>query len=114
MSYFTKKNLLLNSCFLFTLLSVSSMASALPSEGKQVFDQWCQGCHMDSPFAPGTIFLKSEYNLAQPVIEKRTDLSAEFVLHLVRNGKGGMPSFRNTEITPTELTALVNYLTDKK
>lgn len=90
------------------------MASALSSEGKQVFDQWCQGCHMDSPFAPGTIFLKSTSNKKEPVIEKRNDLSPELVSHLVRNGSGGMPSFRNTEISPVELNALVNYLTNNK
>ena len=114
MKYNMIKNLLFKTSALITVLFASSIASASPSDGEQVFNQWCLGCHMDSPFAPGTIFLKYERKVEQPVIVKRNDLNPAFVLHIVRNGKGGMPSFRNTEISATELTSLVKYLTDKK
>jgi len=113
MKYTKLKNILLKSCTFIVVLSVSSMTLASMPDGKKVFDQWCQGCHMDSPFAPGTIFLKSTRNKKEPVIENRHDLTPELVSHLVRNGFGGMPSFRNTEISAEELNALVNYLTNK-
>ena len=78
--------------------------------GQRVFSRWCAGCHMDSPFAPGTIQLKQTRGPDKAVLERRTDLSAAYVRLLVRKGLAGMPLFRRTEISNAELDALVAYL----
>ena len=80
-------------------------------EGKQVFSEWCAGCHADSPFAPATILLKQTRGPERAVIERRDDLDEAYIRHLVRRGTGGMPSFRRTEVSEAALDAVVDYLT---
>lgn len=94
-------------------LSVSTHLGAAEASavGKQVFGRWCIGCHADSPFAPGTIYLRQTRAAELAVIEQRSDLAPEYIETLVRKGLGGMPSFRRTEIDNAELEALINYLT---
>jgi mono/diheme cytochrome c family protein len=95
--------------FVVGIVIIGSVAAEnLP--GKMVFEQWCTACHMDSPFAPGTIQLKQIHGPAYAIIEKRIDLTDAFVRLLVRQGRSGMPKFRRTEISNADLDALVNYL----
>ena len=89
---------------------VCSGPAAADEPGKRVFDQWCAGCHADSPFAPGTIALKASRGEDQAVLEQRKDLAAVTIEVMVRRGFAGMPSFRRTEISADELAALVRYL----
>lgn len=44
-----------------------------------------------------------------PVIRGRK-LPPQLVEYMVRNGKGAMPAFRPTEITPAELAALATWI----
>jgi len=88
--------------------------SGLADDGQTVFAEWCAPCHMDSPFAPGTIQLRQLRGADQAVIERRTDLDGEIIRALVRQGIAGMPKFRRTEINDAELDALVDYLTTPK
>ncbi|MEH3107721.1 MAG: cytochrome c [Sphingomonas fennica] len=44
-----------------------------------------------------------------PIILGRA-LPPELVTFMVRHGKGAMPAFRPTEITPAELTALASWI----
>ena len=92
-------------------LSCANAAWAADSEGQRVYNKWCAGCHADSPFAPGTIQLNQIRSPELALIEKRSDLTAPYIRHLVRKGFAGMPSFRRTEISNTELDALVQHLT---
>ncbi len=96
------------------LMSAGVIAAEGGVPGKDVYEKWCAGCHADSPFAPGTIYLRQNRPPELAVIEGRTDLSAEFIRVLVRRGQGGMPSFRKTEISDTELQSLVDYLAPPK
>jgi mono/diheme cytochrome c family protein len=48
-----------------------------------------------------------------PVIRGRK-LPSAAVTHIVRNGQNGMPSFRQTEITKTELAALSRWISKSK
>lgn len=75
--------------------------------------KWCDGCHMDSPFAPGTIQLRQLRGDDMALITRRKDLTAPFIRHTVRKGINGMPLFRRTEISNEELDSLVKYLLDK-
>jgi mono/diheme cytochrome c family protein len=101
-------------------------AKAAPSDGakgKMVFDQWCLGCHapIAGPAGPfgfppaGTNRLQQRYNGAVPAaLEERTDLTADFVRTIVRQGLPIMPALRKTEVTDAELDAVIAYLGRKK
>ncbi len=78
--------------------------------GEEVYRKWCEGCHMDSPFAPGTIQLRQSRGEDKALITRRTDLTPEYIKQLVRKGLNGMPLFRRTEISDSELGALLEYL----
>jgi mono/diheme cytochrome c family protein len=94
------------------LLSIAGSAHADPTEGVAVYKKWCDGCHMDSPFAPGTIQLRHLRGDDYALVENRENLTAEYLRLLVRKGMKGMPLFRRTEISESELDALIRYLVD--
>lgn len=92
------------------LMGIASLVVADSSTGQQVFSKWCDACHMDSPFAAGTIQLKQTRGADLAVIEKRTDLTEPMVRTFVRSGFAGMPKFRRMEISDADLDALIKYL----
>lgn len=95
-----------------TFASDSTFERPHPDLGKKVFDQWCAMCHADAPRMPGTASLEEKYKGSLPAaLEKRTDMTPEFIEHFVRRGVMIMPGFRKSEITDTELKLLIDYLT---
>jgi len=92
------------------LAAAAPAAEPETAAGHAVFQRWCAGCHVDSPFAPGTVALKAVRDPGAVVLEQRTDLSPALIRTMVRRGFGGMPSFRRIEISAAELDALVVYL----
>ncbi len=93
------------------LAAAPASAQDMPTQGKAVFEKWCQPCHGDGPGKPGTNALQALYKGAKPAqLEKRTDLDAGIVKTFVRNGVSVMPFFRKTEISDQELEALAAYL----
>lgn len=104
--------------FLGTILACASIASASDEEqieeGKAVYDKWCLICHGDENGSSGggTMALRVLYKGAVPAkLEDRTNLNAEIIEALVRQGRAGMPNFRYTEISPKDLEAIIVYLT---
>ena len=110
---------------LLLLLSVglgSSVLAQTPAEtnGKVVFDKWCQPCH--GAVAPknvmfgngalaGTSALAVKYKGKLPaVLEQRTDLTSAQIKSVVRHGLYGMPITRKTEVSDAELDDVVAYL----
>lgn len=80
--------------------------------GEQVYVQWCAICHNDGPGMAGTAILKMRYKGKVPaLLEERTDLSSQLIEQYVRQGMGGMPYFRKTEVSDADLKALTTYLT---
>jgi hypothetical protein len=47
-------------------------------------------------------------------LDRRTDLTPEFVIYIVRHGISVMPSMRKTEIGDGELKAIAEYLAHKR
>ena len=111
---------------LLLLLSVglgSSVLAQTPAEtnGKVVFDKWCQPCH--GAVAPknvmfgngalaGTSALAVKYKGKLPaVLEQRTDLTPVMIKSVVRHGLYGMPITRKTEVSDAELDDVAAYLT---
>jgi mono/diheme cytochrome c family protein len=90
--------------------------------GREVFQQRCTACHaaipkdgIGPPYLPamaGTQALQARYKGAKPAeLEQRTDLTADFVKAIVRNGLNSMPFFRPTELSDDDVSALGAYLT---
>lgn len=96
--------------FFLTVSFIPKLAAAEPDRGQKIYANWCEGCHMDSPFAPGTIQLRKLRGDDQALILKRTDITADYLRHIVRKGMNGMPLFRRVEISDAELESLVQYL----
>lgn len=105
----------------FRLPMLAAMALACPlglagepparPDGEAVYERWCAPCHAPGPTMPGTNALAAKYQGRLPgVLLERTDLQADFVKYIVRNGSSVMPFFRKTEITDAELDALARYV----
>lgn len=63
------------------------------------------------PYPPGTGALMAKYQgTLPPLLEERTDMSPELIRTFVRNGITIMPFFRKTDVSDTDLDALVAYL----
>jgi mono/diheme cytochrome c family protein len=95
-----------------------ALTDPLIRRGKSVFDGHCRTCHggASSPGSrglfPGTYALELRYKGKLPAaLEERTDLSADRVAAIVRQGGGGfMPPLRPTELNDDELKAVAAYL----
>jgi len=76
------------------------------------YQKFCSACHGEGVGRPGTLALQAKYKGAVPaLLDKRTDLTPEFVKMTVRNGVTVMPFFRKTEISDVDLNAITAYLT---
>ena len=100
---------------LLALAAPMAMAQDAPADlGKQVFDVWCGICHglPNGASGGGTETLAALYQGTEipAQLEDRSDLTAELVITLTRDGRNTMPNFRKTEISDAELEALVAYL----
>ncbi len=85
--------------------------------GRQIFDHQCAPCHGagpgddGAPMLPATALLTRKYEGNKPgALELRTDLDAEVLRYFVRNGSGGMPMFRKSELTDAQVDAVAAYL----
>jgi (+)-pinoresinol hydroxylase len=80
-------------------------------KGYVEYQKFCSACHGEGVGKPGTMALQAKYKGAVPaLLDKRTDLTAEFVKTTVRNGLTVMPFFRKTEISDADLNAIAAYL----
>jgi (+)-pinoresinol hydroxylase len=102
-----------------------ALKDAREQRGRDVFQQRCMACHaaipkdgIGPPYLPpmaGTQALQARYKDAKPAeLERRTDLTADFVKAIVRGGLNSMPFFRPTELSDDDLSALGAYLTRKQ
>lgn len=101
------------------MATVAAQTSALDpvAEGHRIFIRSCAPCHgtgpgIDgSPNLPGTATLQAKYKGAPPAaLEQRSDLDADVLRAIVRNGSGAMPMFRKTELTDAEIMLIAGYL----
>ena len=94
---------------------VADTTSTDASKGHEIFKAWCQPCHGE--VGPGTYMLEKRLGKEQSHIDRRTDLTGDYIRYVVRNGLNGMLPFRQTEVTDGELKDVIDYLTrnnDKK
>jgi mono/diheme cytochrome c family protein len=87
---------------------LASESQLLP-EAKALYEHRCGICH--SVGGTGTLMLKRRLGPLDPVLAMRTDLSADLVKLIVRNGINSMPVFNRGEVTNAELELIAGYLT---
>ena len=82
--------------------------------GAQIFAKNCSYCHGPGRDHPGTRQLGDTRGKEFALLEKRTDLHADYVETIVRHGLNAMPPFKPTVITDDELDRLAKYLAKAK
>jgi (+)-pinoresinol hydroxylase len=83
--------------------------------GRREFQRACAVCHAAEPDRPGTMSLQFKYAGRLPAaLEQRTDLTADAVRYIIRHGIAMMPSFRQTELSDTQVAAIAAYLSRKR
>ena len=80
--------------------------------GERIFLDKCEYCHGDGVQKGGTYVLQARYRDALPaLLTERTDLAPEYISAVLRTWTNGMAPFRPSEISDSELEALVAFLT---
>ncbi|MCB5423629.1 c-type cytochrome [Altererythrobacter sp. CC-YST694] len=81
--------------------------------GERLFGRECAFCHVGRN--TGTIMLQRRLPEDVPAqLHQRTDLSADYVTAVVRNGLINMPAFSRAELTDAELAQIAAYLAKDK
>ena len=88
--------------------TVSSRPNAGP--GERLYLDKCAMCHGPNGMGTGLLARRAE----QPLLEKRTDLTPEFIVQAVRMGIGNMPAIPRGEASDAQLKQIVDYLSTKK
>ena len=82
------------------------------SEGAALFSHRCGACHLT--FGMGTNLITARQAAAGqkpvPLLADRTDLTADYVKAVARNGKGAMPRQTRVDVTDAELEKIATYL----
>lgn len=82
--------------------SYSSAAEAL-------YVEKCSMCHRE--MGMGTVLLARRIDPAQAELEDRSNLTAQFVEIVVRQGLGNMPAIPPGEVSDAQLEMIADYLT---
>ena len=89
--------------------AADSPLSSQQQQGQKLFRGTCFYCHSEKVW--GTLSLERRRPAGDALLEKRTDLTPDFVRTVVRNGVGSMPAYRRTELNDAEVNAIIAYLT---
>jgi mono/diheme cytochrome c family protein len=93
-------------------IALAQQPAANVEKGHETYAYWCASCHGRGNRFPGTVALQAKYGGKVPaVLDDRIDLTPAAVRLFVRRGTSIMPFFRKTEISDSDLDALVAYLT---
>jgi mono/diheme cytochrome c family protein len=84
--------------------TLSSRPQATP--GEKLYLAKCAMCH--GPGGMGTGLLARRMD--QPLLEKRTDLTADYVVQAARMGIGNMPAIPRGEVSDAELQQIAAHL----
>jgi mono/diheme cytochrome c family protein len=75
-------------------------------DGKALYHEKCHMCH--GPVGMGTGLLQRRVQPAE--LAKRTNLTREQVIAVVRTGLGNMPALSRGEVSDPQLAAIADYL----
>ena len=78
------------------------------TDGKALFGEKCAMCHQAGGMGTGLLARRMDPKVAE--LEKRTDLTPDYVHAAVRQGIGYMPWLPRGEVSDPQLTAISAYL----
>ena len=86
---------------------------AVSGSGEAIFSNRCGSCHLAGGM--GTNLLTKQMMMAKRppangMLTNRKDLTADYVISVVRQGKMAMPRLSRVEVTDSELEAIASYL----
>lgn len=85
---------------------------ALIEEGRNVYLARCEYCHGGGVQKGASMMLQRRYQGAVPaVLHERTNLPPEYIRLVVRTNTSGMAPIRTTEVSESQLDAVIAYLT---
>ena len=87
----------------------STALNAPQQQGRELFNASCAYCHGERGHA--TTLLGKRVGAENAILERRTNLSAELIRHVVRRGINSMPVYRRAELSDRELDLIAAYLT---
>ncbi|HSW06771.1 c-type cytochrome [Aquabacterium sp.] len=96
--------LVLVACFAQAALAQPAPTTA----GKRLFDARCGICHGRG--GTGSFMLAKRLGQDKALLAERSDLSADYVKAIVRNGILSMPGLTRGELADTELEVIAAYL----
>ena len=89
--------------------TVDAAAAGVPTErGAALFTEKCAMCHR--VMGMGTVLLSRRRDPATAPLEKRTDLTVEFVTAAARAGLGNMPRISRGEVSDADLATIAAWL----
>jgi mono/diheme cytochrome c family protein len=84
--------------------TVSSHRNASP--GERLYLEKCAMCHGPGGMGSGLLARRND----QPLLTKRTDLTADFVVQAARTGIGNMPAIPRGEVGDADMALIADYL----
>lgn len=78
------------------------------SEAEKLFVDKCAMCHRN--FGMGTVILAHRVEKGQDWLERRPDLTVDFVKAAARNGIGNMPRITRGDVSDEQLDSIARYL----
>lgn len=82
------------------------------SDGKALFHEKCAMCHGPGGMGTGLLARRMDPNIAE--LEKRDDLTPDFVTQAARMGIGNMPAITRAEVSDAQMRAIAAYLAKGK
>jgi mono/diheme cytochrome c family protein len=88
----------------------STVAAAKPGifDGKALFHEKCAMCHGPGGMGTGLLARRVDPKVAE--LEKRDDLTPDYVTTAARTGIGNMPAISRGEVSDKQLAAIAAYL----
>ena len=83
-------------------------ANAGPTDGHALFGEKCAMCHGPGGMGTGLLARRIDPKIAE--LEKRSDLSPDYIRAAVRTGIGNMPWLSRGEVSDAQLAAIASYL----
>jgi mono/diheme cytochrome c family protein len=81
-------------------------------DGKALFHEKCAMCHGVGGMGTGLLARRVDPKVAE--LEKRDDLTPDYVVTAARTGIGNMPTISRGEVSDPQMTAIAAYLAKGK
>ncbi|HWW63671.1 MAG TPA: cytochrome c [Sphingomonadaceae bacterium] len=89
-------------------VAAAGSQAAKPLDGKALFGVKCGMCHRADGMGTGLLARRMDPKIAE--LEKRTDLTPDYVTQAARTGIGNMPQITRGEVSDPQMAAIAAYL----